>query len=119
MNRLITRFPCTIKYQGKECRITGLFAPYYSEKEKDVNIYYICQDEDRSILLDPTGIDDYEIPKILESYWYISIKDSMPVAIKTNDIRCPTDIWRRQGLNYFKTKEEAETILSKIEFVKQ
>lgn len=119
MSKLIIDFPCEIDYQGKKFRITGLLAPYYSEDEKDVNIYYICQDEDKSILLDPTGIDDYEIPKVLESYWYISIKDNIPVAIKTNDIGSPTDIWRRQGLNYFESQEQAEMILSKIEFAKQ
>lgn len=118
MNRLITKFPCTIKYQGKERRLIGLFAPYYRKRE-EVDIYYICQDGDKNILLDTTGIDNYEIPKRLDSYWYISIKDDIPIVIKTNDIGCPTDIWRRQGLNYFKTKEEVETILSKIEFVKQ
>lgn len=119
MDKLIIDFPCEIKYQGNECRITGLFAPYYSEDEKDVNIYYICQDEDKSILLDPTGVDDYAIPKVLGSYWYISIKDNIPVARKTNDVGNPTDIWRRQGLNYFESEEQAEMIISKIEFVKQ
>lgn len=119
MDKLIIDFPCEIKYQGKECRITGLFAPYHIEDERNVNIYYICRDEDKSILLDPTGIDGYEIPKVLESYWYISIKDNIPVVRKTNDVGTPTDIWRRQGLNYFESQEQAEMIISKIEFVKQ
>lgn len=118
MSKLITEFPCTIKYQGEERRLIGLFAPYYKKRE-EIDIYYICQDKDKNILLDPTGIDNYEIPKRLYSYWYISIKNDIPIIVKTNDNESATDIWRRQGLNYFKTKEEVETILSKIEFAKQ
>lgn len=119
MNKLIIDFPCIIKYQGKEYKAIGLLSPYYGEGREKVDLYYMCQDGYKNILLDPTGVDGYETPSKLDYYWYISLDDGVYIISLKKDIGSATDMWRRESLNYFESQEQAEMIISKIEFAKQ